>query len=507
MKRRVTISIIIFIIFGFIFGLAEYFGLVSFNPTSVGFWASLIFSAALSCGIAFYKVYFAEEEDLKFEKVLGNSLKGISAAIIAFVVVVAASSPMFRAGSYASTFGEIQEAEFSGEIKETKDFANIAMMDSETARHIAARELGSMGDVMAQYKLGEISTLVVNGKTSKVAPLDYAGVTKYFHNKAKGTPGYVVVDTATQKAELVTVDGGINYSPAAYFGHDLMRHVHMAYPSLLLGKEWFELDESGNPYWAVQVMRAHTTLLNREIVGIVLVNATTGEMEKYDISTIPEWVDTVFDGDYISKKYNYFGKYQKGFWNSLFAKDGVTETTTIRDYDVNEDEHVKYSDYGFVTDENDVWVYTGITSASSSDRSNMGTLMVNQRTGEKKYFTLAGADEQSAMEAANGEVQQYGYTASFPTLVNVDGEPVYIMIMTDDSYIVKMYAMVSLEDYSHVAVGKTTDEVLRNYRKGVAVSTDSVAEDSSVRVESFTVENGVITLIFTDGTTTSYQMN
>lgn len=62
----------------------------------------------------------------------------------------------------------------------------------------------------------------------------------------------------------------------------------------------------------------------------------------------------------------------------------------------------------------------------AADSSNLGFIMVNERTGEYKYFAVSSANEQSAMNAAEGEVQQYGYQASFPTLINVDNELAYI---------------------------------------------------------------------------------
>ncbi len=56
--------------------------------------------------------------------------------------------------------------------------------------------------------------------------------------------------------------------------------------------------------------------------------------------------------------------------------------------------------------------YTGVTSVND-DASNIGFILVNERTSEAHYYSIAGADESSAMAAAEGEVQEKGYRASF----------------------------------------------------------------------------------------------
>jgi hypothetical protein len=146
-------------------------------------------------------------------------------------------------------------------------------------------------------------------------------------------------------------------------------------------------------------------------------------------------------------------------------------------------------------------------------------LMVNGRTGEAVYMTLAGADESSAMAAAEGELQQYGYTASFPSIINVDGAPAYIMVMTDNNRIVKNYAMVNMQNYAQVVTGDTQNEVFRKYRKlvsrgkeGASLSEDGVkdetlSQDKILSALYGTDEGGhFLELTFQDGSAMKYYM-
>ena len=69
------------------------------------------------------------------------------------------------------------------------------------------------------------------------------------------------------------------------------------------------------------------------------------------------------------------------------------------------------------------------------------------------------------MNAAEGEVQEKGYVASFPSLVNIWGEATYIMVLKDASGIVKLYALVNVENYNVVATGETQDAVMKKYKE------------------------------------------
>ena len=65
--------------------------------------------------------------------------------------------------------------------------------------------------------------------------------------------------------------------------------------------------------------------------------------------------------------------------------------------------------------------------------------------------------------AAEGEVQQYSYLASFPTLINVDGELTYLGVLKDNAGLVKMYYTVNVKDYGKVVVASSREECISRY--------------------------------------------
>ena len=90
---------------------------------------------------------------------------------------------------------------------------------------------------------------------------------------------------------------------------------------------------------------------------------------------------------------------------------------------------------------------------------------MNQRTMESRYYACPGAEEYSAMDSAQGQVQHLGYVATFPLLLNVSGEPTYFMALKDSAGLVKMYAMVNIAKYQNVAIGDTVAECVKDYQE------------------------------------------
>ena len=138
---------------------------------------------------------------------------------------------------------------------------------------------------------------------------------------------------------------------------------------------------------------------------------------------------------------------KNGYWNSIIGNK-VCKVTT--------------DNFGYIVIEDDVWFFTGVTSVSS-DESNIGFIISNARTGEYKFYPVIGAEEYSAMDSAQGAVQQYSYTATFPILLNIAGEPTYFISLKDDSNLVKMYAMVNVRQYQIVTTATSVKQCEDNY--------------------------------------------
>ena len=254
----------------------------------------------------------------------------------------------------------------------------------------------------------------------------------------------------TQEAECVRLEQKIRYSMSDHFGRNIYRHLRFAYPTYMFDDISFEIDESGTPYWICPVKKYNIGLFGGVTIGrVVLCNAVTGEMTDYAVEDVPQWVDRVYSADMLISLYDYHGTLKHGYFNSVLSQKDCLVTT---------------DGYNYIALDDDVWVYTGITSVGQ-DKSNVGFVLMNQRTMETRYYVISGAEENSAMSSAEGKVQHLGYKATFPLLINVGGQPTYFMALKDSSGLVKSYAMLNIEKYQTVAIGDSVNECEKNYRQ------------------------------------------
>lgn len=466
--------------------LMYYLLLPAINIHSVGLWLFVILICALPAGIFFilHRMIVGGTKQMDtFGKGAGISFTVVGVGLLMLLLLGVFGSKMFHAAAYASVL-ETKEYNFTEDLDQATAISKIALMDTDSAILLGNREIGSLSEVVSQYNVSEdYSQIDLLGSPVKVSALDYAGFFKYMGNKANGVPGYVKVDPVGQSAEYVAMDQGMNYVPSAYFSKDLKRHLRAQYPTKIFYNIHFEIDEEGNPYYIASVADYTIGVFGGETVqGAIVCNPVDGSSTYYPVSEIPSWVDDVFDGDLLVEQYDWYGELSNGFLNSIFGKKGCKKCTETIDTDSSDDDDDDASytpDYGYVAKDGDIWIYTGVTSVND-DASNIGFILVNERTSEAHYYTVAGADESSAMSAAEGEVQEKRYRASFPSLINVDEQPTYVMVLKDASGIVKLYAMVNVESYNKVTTAATLDECFAKYRKliGSNVSEETDASDT-----------------------------
>ncbi len=424
-------------------------------------------------------------------------------ALVGLVGLVAFfGSPMFNATRYAEILA-VKESDFATDLAESVGTDSIALMDTASARMLGDREIGSLSDVVSQYNVSyDYTQIDYNGKPVKVAALDYAGFFKWLNNSHVN--GYVTVDPVSMSASFHRCEG-MKYVPSAYLFEDAARHLWLKYPTLMLDNLHFEIDEEGKPYYVASVIEKSIGLFGgRTVSGCVVMDPVTGDTVRYAVDQVPRWVDVVFHGNLICEQYNWHGVYQNGYWNSLFAKKGCKQVTT---YTISEnveaeevEDDIPVSDYGYVAKDGDIWIYTGITSVNG-DSSNIGFLLANERTGESRYYVIAGADEKSAMAAAEGEVQEKGYQASFPSLINIDGEPTYIMVLKDSGGLVKLYATVNVQQYNLVTTAPTQAECIAKYKALLGLDG---ANEPAEETKTVTMTVAQVKYITIDGNTYVY---
>ena len=445
---RTLINIAVTALVGLVYFYVE---LPAINLHAEEFYGFVLLLCAVYCGCALLTSGFQGEGAkgyFRFVKKQCTVPFFLAAGLLALAVVGGVASwVVFRAGSYQKLL-TVQSGDFSSEIAEVA-YDRIPMLDKDSAEKLGDRKLGELADMVSQFEVAENYTQInYHGRPVRVTPLRYGDIIKWFNNRSEGLPAYLIIDMVTQNVEVVRLDDGMKYTTAEHFSRNLYRHLRFAYPTYMFEEPVFEIDEDGTPYWVCAKKEKTIGLFGgTDNNGAVLVNAVTGESEY--LTEPPEWVDHVYSAELIIEQYDYYGMYHNGFINSILGQRDVTVTT---------------DGYNYIAEGDDVYLYTGVTSVGG-DESNIGFLLSNQRTKETKYYPCAGATEYSAMDSAEGQVQNLRYNATFPLLLNVAEQPTYFMALKDASELVKMYAMVNVNQYQIVATGATLADCEANYRQ------------------------------------------
>ena len=450
-QNRIILAVVIGTV---LTALSYYVMLPPINVFSTGFWTYLVlvlcfFGVPLGAIGGFSLTPKGNGANSKGKPKI-NKIFAIAVAIPVAVLVLGhiISSTFFNALDYATVI-EVENADFAEDMPEADVVTNISLMDTASASILGNRELGALSNVVSQYDLSaDYNQINYRGTPKKVANLEYVDIFRWINNSANGVPGYVMVDPVNNDADYIQFKNPMIYVDSAYFGEDLMRKLRFSYPTKIFSSVNFEVDDEGNPFFIVSCMKPKVGLFGAmDVHEVIVFDPCDGTSEIYPVDDSPAWLDNVYDGDLACQKYNWYGTLSGGFWNSVIGNRDCKMTT---------------DGYGYIVRGDDVWYYTGVTSVTS-DESNIGFIITNARTGEYKYYPVIGAEEYSAMGAAQGEVQEKRYTASFPSLINVEGEATYIMVLKDENGLVKLYALVNVENYSIVATGDSQTAAKRAY--------------------------------------------
>lgn len=478
--KAFVLSAIVALIIGAVY---YYISLPAINIHSKGFWGFIIsLFAIITLVVAFIT---ADKNAISMDRGLFTLNSGLFKKKIVFVfgIITAAliviyllgsllSSPIVNAKKYQQLIS-LSERNFSDDIKEIS-YNEIPLLDKESAVLLGSRKMGSMIEFVSQFEVAEDYTQInFNNAPVRVTPLEYGSLIKWLANQSKGIPAYIKIDMASQDVECVKLTEAIKYSESDHFGRYIHRYLRFRYPTYIFDDINFEINDEGIPYWVCPVKDFSIGLFGGQGVSrVVLVNAVTGEHEDYKVEEVPMWIDRVYPPELLVSYYNYYGTLKHGFLNTLFSQKDCLQTT---------------EGYNYIALEDDVWVYTGVTSVGG-DESLVGFVLMNQRTSETRYYSTTGAKEYSAMASAEGKVQNLGYKATFPLLLNIADEPTYFMALKDGAGLVKKYAMVNIEKYTIVAIGDTINECEKDYISQLKVNNISVTDTSTLPTVSGRIE-------------------
>ena len=389
-----------------------------------------------------------------------------------------------NAQKYANVL-QTQSLNFADDIQEV-DYSQIPVIDHDSAVLLGNREMGSIPEYVSQFEVDDLYTQInYNNIPVRVSPLGYADLFKWLTNRENGIPAYAVVNMTTQDAEIVKLDEGMKYTTSEPLARNIDRYVQLKYPFYIFDEKAFEIDEDGQPWWVCPVRSYTIGLFGGETISrVVLCNAVTGECQDVAIEDVPEWVDRAYPSDLLIKQYNWSGSYINGWFNSWLGQSGVFKTTPGTDGE---------NGYNYIVKDDDVWLYTGVTSATS-DSSIIGFVLINQRTAESHYYSISGATEDSAMESAEGQVQNLRYTATFPILINVANQPTYFMALKDAAGLVKQFAMIDIQRYQNVAVGDTVAACQKSYEALLATNGVLSGSDAASAADLKTASGAIRTM-------------
>ncbi len=367
---------------------------------------------------------------------------------------------------------------FQEDIQEV-DYSQIPVIDRDSAILLGNREMGSIPDYVSQFEVSNLySQINYKGNPVRVSPLGYADLFKWFTNREQGIPAYALVNMTTQNAEIVRLGegNGMKYSTSEPLARNIDRYIQLKYPFYIFDEKSFEIDDEGQPWWICPVRKYTIGLFGGETIDkVILCNASSGDCQELSIEDVPQWVDRVYPAELLIKQYNWSGRYKNGWFNSWLGQAGVVQTTPGNSNSVG---------YNYIAKDDDVWVYTGVTSATA-DSSIVGFVLVNQRNAESHYYAVSGATETSAMGSAEGQVQNLRYTSTFPLLINVSNQPTYFMALKDGAGLVKKFAMIDIQRYQNVAVGDTVADTQKAYEQLLAtngaISTNDLKESNTYK--------------------------
>lgn len=445
----------------------NYLALPAWNLRNPSLWSFLIVISIIGAIIECVIESSSKNSKKKVKhKYIGTQATLIVAGILFVILLLGfvTSWPMFSASKYQA-MTDIKEGNFEQDINQVDNVSNISIVDMETAEHLGDRTIGSIKN-SAWYEVdNEYNLIKYNGGLYRISSLNYGSFFKYNKANKTGIPGYVLVNTSTQEAKFIELTAPIKYSPSAYWSYDLKRHLRNEYSSYIFGKSFFEIDEEGIPYYITSVINPTIGMFGgQKEETFIITNATSGECKEYTSDQLPEWVDHAYSLDYLMRITENNLTYINGFWNSIFSQTNVLKTTYF--YRNMETGFEGYNTA--ITSNGEIVFYTGLTPASNAE-SNVGFILANPKTGEVIRYTCSGAEESSAQASAESLVQDLRYVATFPTILNVNGEETYFMLLKDKAGLVQRYALCNVKNYTKVVQAETLKDAVNLYLEKLGV--------------------------------------
>lgn len=454
----------------------------AWNIRSPGLWGYILDVVTIGAIIFGIAEYIADVYD-ECTPVFATTLWIIVAVVLVLLMVLGlSSSHMFNSTKYHNIVA-FEEGSFEDDIPKVESDMPVVIVDVYTAQKLGDRTVGNISNPSWYDVDNEYNLIKYQGGFYRISELNYNGFWKYLKARYEGIPGYVLVNVENQEAEYVALDKPIRYSPSAHFSYQLKRHLRGLYPSYIFGTPFFEIDEEGNPYYITAVKRPTIGVFGgKKEDSFIITDASSGESSEYKTEDLPEWVDHAYDLDYLMEVTHNHQVYVNGWWNSFASQTGVNITS----YRYKSEDFAGYNTA--ITSNGDIVFYTGVTPASNVE-SNIGFILANPKTGKITYYDCSGAEESSAQQAAESLVQNLGYIATFPTILNVDGLETYFMLLKDKAGLVQRYSLCNISDYTKVVQAEDFETALSLYREKLGMVSQTEEQTAEVLKTEGTIQS------------------
>jgi hypothetical protein len=254
----------------------------------------------------------------------------------------------------------------------------IISPDIATTKASQAMATGIAGqrNYSTYLQLGPATLQYVNSQMWYVFPLEFDGA----GNKARLhaiVPGYIMVSAQDPNAFPVEHYDGL-YSMIISLGggqgSDPVRWAYdHGYSGYLLDDPTLEINDQGLPFYTVTMLRPRVGWTFDAPVGVLVINAHTGQISRYALDDVPYWVDRVYSQQMAMTIANWYGEYsQAGF-------QGVGSSNANR-FEVSGAPVMVYTGSGHP-------VWRMLLTSFNSDNSVSKIIEMNAATGAMRVYT------------------------------------------------------------------------------------------------------------------------
>lgn len=386
------------------------------------------------------------------------------------------SAPLFNANKKY----ELVEMEQQVEIEAFDETKTPASVPPKFARNKMKKAFGQVANT-SYYELGNLQIQKVNDEFVYIAPVEFSSLFKWLNGKT--IPGYFKMSAtnASDNPKFIKVD--MAYTPSSFFHKNAVRHMRMHKPELIFyGDIQLEIDEDGNPFYIRSYGDFVSARNGFDVEGIVTVDATNGDLQQYELSEIPAFIDGAVSPEAVSLQNSYFGNYIHGFWNSVFGK---------KDVKIPSDEGTVANVSPIFDEKGDMYYFTDFTSPKEGVDSMLGYALTDGRTGEATYYTgnleESYMDSQGALQIIEKKFIEKVWKGEMPVLYNFYEQASWLTPVLDSNGFLQNYFIVSAANPEIAAYGNTPNEALKLYktalqRGGSTVDGSSKADEAKAEI-------------------------